>query len=62
MGKAEYETILLAVCDLNSMEIQDPFVDMPKQIIFGSNPPMLVDFLNQDVVIPLEYYTQLKTL
>ncbi|MGB6464191.1 MAG: hypothetical protein WBF38_08225, partial [Nitrosotalea sp.] len=62
MGKAGYDNVPLAVCDFNQMEIPDPFVDMPKQILFGPNPPMLVDFLNQDVAMPLEYYTQLKTL
>src|SRR5437899_2558282 len=62
IASAGYQRTPLAVCDLTAMELPNPFVDFPKEVLLGATPPLLVDFLNQDVVIPLEYYTQLKTL
>ncbi|MBI1828179.1 MAG: hypothetical protein HY222_08755 [Thaumarchaeota archaeon] len=61
-ASAGYQRMPLAVCDLTAMEFPNPFVDFPKEILLGATPPLLVDFLNPNVTIPLEYYTQLKTL
>jgi hypothetical protein len=64
LAQAGYEWCPLVVTDLHPLEIQDPFVDMPKSMLFdpNSNPPLLIDFLNKDVVIPLKYFKVLKTV
>jgi hypothetical protein len=62
MASTGYQRVSLAICDLTAMELPSPFVDLPKEILLGTNPCMLIDFLNNDIAIPLEYYTQLKTL
>lgn len=64
LAGAGYEWCPLLVCDLIPLELADPFVDMPKSILLdpNSNPPLITDFLNNDMVIPLNYYTLLKTI
>jgi hypothetical protein len=64
LAAAGYQTMPLVVTDLVPMEISDPFVDLPKSILLDptSNAPLMIDFLNQNVTIPLEYYTTLKTI
>lgn len=54
----------LVVCDLVLLEVPDPFVDLPKSVLLdpNSSPPLITDFLDNNVVIPLEYYTLLKTI
>ena len=59
---AGYDRVPLPVIDLTAKELPNPFVDFNHDILFGKSPPLLMDFLNKDVVIPLEYFTQLKTL
>lgn len=64
LAKAGYEWCPLLVCDLIPFEIPDPFIDLPRDILLNpnSNPALITDFLNDEVVIPLEYYTLLKTI
>ncbi len=48
----------LIVTDIDPCELPDSFVNFNRDALVNpqSNPPMLADFLNKDVVIPLEYY------
>ncbi len=64
LAKEGYEWCPLLVCDLIPLEISEPFVDLPKSILLdpNSNPPLITDFLNKDVVISLNYFTQLKSI
>lgn len=64
LASAGYEWCPLLVCDLIPLEIPDPFVNLPKSILLDpkSNPPLITDFLNKDVVIPLNYFSLLKTI
>ncbi|GEM_PF-3414884 len=64
LAEAGYEWCPLLVCDLIPLEISDPFVELPRSIILdpNSNPPLITDFLNNNVVIPLDYFTILKTI
>ncbi len=64
LAEMGYEWCTLAVTDLIPLEIPDPFVNLPKSILLdpNSNPPLITDFLNRDVVIPLEFYRVLKTI
>lgn len=50
--------------DLVPLELPDQFIDLPKDILLNpiQNPPLITDFLNNDVVIPLDYYRVLKTI
>jgi hypothetical protein len=64
LAEAGYEWCPLVVSELVPLEFPDPFVDIPRQIILdpNSNPPLITDFLNADVVIPLKYFMLLKTI
>jgi hypothetical protein len=64
LAEAGYEWCPIVVADLNPLELPDTFVDMPKAILLdpNQNPPLLTDFLNKNVVIPLKYFTVLKTV
>ena len=64
LAKAEYEWCPLLVCDLKPLEIPEPFVDIPRDILLNpaANPPLITDFLDEGVAIPLDYYTLLKTV
>lgn len=64
LAKAGVTKIPVAICDLQPMEVPDPFVDLPKQVICDPrfNPPLVTDFLNPDVVIELDYFKLLKTV
>lgn len=52
------------VTDIDPNELPDPFVNFNREALVNpqSNPPMLADFLNKDVVIPLEYYPVKNTM
>jgi len=54
----------LIVTDIDPNELPDPFVNFNRDALANpqSNPPMLADFLNKDVVIPLEYYPVKNTM
>ena len=61
---AGYEWCPLIVVDNSPMEIPDPFVDFPKELLLGptANPPLMADFLNENVAMQLEYHRVLKTI
>ena len=64
LAKAGYEWCPLVVSDLVPMEIPEQFVDLPKDMLLlpNSNPPLITDFLNEEVMIPLDYFTLLRTI
>ena len=64
LAEAGYEWCPSVVSDLVPLEFPDPFVDTPRGIILdpNSNPPLITDFLNKDIVIPLKYFSVLKTI
>lgn len=64
LAEAGYEWCPLVVSDLVPLEFPDPFVDTPRPIILDpmANPPLITDFLNKDVVIPLKFFRVLKTI
>jgi hypothetical protein len=64
LAKAGFQTVPVAVCDVHPMELPDPIVDFPKQILLDPqfNAPVITDFLNQDVVLELDYFPVLKTV
>ena len=61
---AGHEWCPVVVTDMGSMETPDPFVDLPKDILLNpmSNPPLISDFTNEDLVIRLDYFRVLKTI
>ena len=64
LAESGYQWCPMLVCDLVPLELPDPFVDLPRDVLLGSNsiPPMVSDFLNSEVVIPLRYHALLKTI
>jgi hypothetical protein len=64
LAHAGYERCPLLVTDLIPLELPEQFVDVPKGILLNpaANPPLITDFLNGDVVIPLDYHGVLKTI
>jgi hypothetical protein len=64
LAREGYEWCPLVVCDLTAAELPEPFVELPKDFLLNptQNPPLATDFLNNDIVIPLEYYSLLRTV
>jgi len=64
LAGAGYEWCPLLVCDLIPMELPDPFVELPRDMLLNqsANPPLITYFLDNEVVIPLDYYSILKTV
>ena len=64
LAKAGYEWCPLLVCDLMPFVLPEPFIDLPKDILLNPNsdPAVVTDFLNDQVVIPLDYHKLLKTI
>jgi hypothetical protein len=64
LAKAGFQKVPVAVCDLRQMELPDPIVDLPKQVLLDPqlNPPLISDFLNEDVVLELDYFRVLRTV
>lgn len=64
LAKAGYEWCPLLVCDFTPLELPEPFIDLPRDILLNpnSNPALITDFLNDEVVVPLNYYTLLKAI
>ena len=64
LAEAGYEWCPLVVSDLIPMEFPPQFVDLPKDILLSqdANPPLITDFLNPKVMIPLDYFTLLRTV
>ena len=64
LAVAGYEWCPVVVTDMEPLEIPDPFVDLPKEVLLdpASNPPLIVDFTNGGLVIELSYYRVLKTI
>ena len=63
LARAGYEFCPMIVCDLIPLEIQDPFADLPREILLSptANPPLITDYLNEQFMIPLDYRTLLRT-
>jgi len=64
LAEAGYDWCPLVVSDLVPLEIPDQFVELPKDMLLeeASNPPLITDFLKEDFVIPLDYFTLLRTI
>jgi hypothetical protein len=64
LASAGYEWCPLLVCDLIPMEVPDPFVELPRDMLLSpnANPPLIGDFLDNEVTIPLDYHATLKTV
>lgn len=64
LAEMGYEWMPIIVTDLLPIELQDPFVDLPKSLLLdpNENPPLITDFLNSNIVIPLLFYQVLKTV
>ncbi len=64
LGEAGERWCPLAISDFVPMELQDPFVELPKAFLLdpNANPPLITDFLAPNVTIPLDYFTLLKTI
>lgn len=64
LAKAGVTRVPIAICDLQSLEIPDPLIELPKQFVCDArlNPPLITDFLNPQVVIELDYFKLLKTV
>ena len=54
----------LVVTDMSPQEIPDPFVNFNREFLVNpqSNPPLLMDFLNKHVTIPLDYFPCKNTI
>jgi hypothetical protein len=59
-----YEWCPLLVTDLAPADLPDSLVDLSKSMLLNpkSNPPLISDFLNKDVTIPLSCFRVLKTV
>jgi hypothetical protein len=64
LAKAGFERVPVAVCDIQAMELPDQVVDLPKQMLLDPNinAPLLIDYLNHDVALELEYFKVLRTV
>ncbi len=64
LASSGYEWCPLVVTDMDPLEFPDPFADLTKDILLdpASNPPLVADFTNAKVVIPLTYFPVLKTI
>jgi len=63
-ARAGFQWVPLAVCDIQPMELPDQVVDLPKHILLDprANPPLLTDYLNNSVVLELDYFRVLRTV
>ena len=59
-----HEWCYLAVTELTPLELPDPFVDLPKEILLhpAANPPLITDFVSKELAIGLVYQPVLKTI
>jgi hypothetical protein len=59
-----YDWCPLVVTDMAPADLPDSLVDLSKIMLLNpkSNPPLISDFLNEDVTIPLSCYRVLKTV
>lgn len=64
LAHAGYEWCPLLVTDLIPLELPEIFVNLPRGFLLdpNSNPPLITDFLNNDLIIPLDYHGVLKTI
>jgi hypothetical protein len=64
LAQAGYTTCPLAVVDLNVSEFPLQLVDLPRDFLTDANrnPPLMIDYLNPSVVVPLDYYLMLTTV
>jgi hypothetical protein len=64
LAKAGFPTVPVAVCDVQPLELPDPLLDLPKQLLLDpeANPPVITDFLNDAAVLELEYFRVLRTV
>ncbi len=64
LAAAGYDRVPLLVVDMSPLEVPDPFVDFPRDILMvpGLNPPLITDFLDENCTIRLKYHKVLRTL
>ena len=64
IARAGSEWIPMALCTVNPIELPPQLVELPSQLVVnpGANPPMLTDFLNEDVAMPIDYHPVLKVV
>ena len=64
IARAGCDWIPMVVCNVSPVEMPPQIVELPNQLILnpGANPPLLTDFLNDEVAMQLEYYPVLKVV
>ena len=64
IARAGYEWLPLVICRLEPVEIPPQFLELPSPLIMNptSNPPVLTDFLDEDIAMRLEYYPVLRVV
>jgi len=64
LAAAGYEYAPLLVVDMSPLEVPDPFVDFPRDILLNPalNPPLITDFLDERCMIRLKYHKVLRTV
>jgi hypothetical protein len=64
LAKAGYQSVPVAVCDVQPLEVPDPLIDLPKQLLLDpeADPPVITDFLNEAAVLELDFYRVLRTV
>jgi hypothetical protein len=61
---AGMNTIPLILADFTALEVPDPFVETPKQLLLDPNvrPPMIADFADRTLSMQLKFFRMLKTV
>jgi hypothetical protein len=61
---AGLDTIPLILTDFTPLEVPDPFVETPKQLLLDPNvrPPMIRDFADANLTMRLKFFRMLKTV
>lgn len=61
---AGLDTIPLILTDFTALEVPDPFIDMPKQILLDPKmrPPMIADFADRSLTMQLGFFRMLRTV
>jgi hypothetical protein len=64
IARAGCEWIPMLLSSIQPVEVPPQVVELPSAIIMnpGANPPVITDFLEQGVAMPLEYYPVLKVV
>ena len=64
IARAGYASTPLAICNFSGPELPDPFVNLPKGMLLepGADPPLITDFMNQSIVMTIDYFRTLRTV